>query len=134
MKIKTMLASLAAVSMLTACEDLFEDGSLQPDGSKPSLTVNNPSNNQAVTIAQGLRVNITAIDKDKVKDIDFVLQSQASEKKSFIKFTTFPQNNVVEFDTTLSMAGIAPGTYNLIIKATDNRTNVTTQEVAVNVK
>lgn len=128
-----MLASLAAVAMLTACEDLFEDGSLQPDGSKPSLTVNNPSSNQTISASQGLRVNITAVDKDEVKDIDFVVKGVTAEK-SLINFKKFPQKKVVEFDTTLVINGIAPGDYTLVVSATDNRTNLSQQEVKFKVK
>ncbi|MDX5420635.1 MAG: Ig-like domain-containing protein [Hymenobacteraceae bacterium] len=133
MRLRTMLASLAAVAMLTACEDLFEDGSLQPDGSKPSLTVNNPSSNQTISASQGLRVNITAVDKDEVKDIDFVVKGVTAEK-SLINFKKFPQKKVVEFDTTLVINGIAPGDYTLVVSATDNRTNLSQQEVKFKVK
>ncbi|ARS34427.1 hypothetical protein CA264_02645 [Pontibacter actiniarum] len=128
-----MLASMVAVCMLTACEDLFENGSLKPDGSTPSLTVNNPSKNQSVSAATGLRVNITAVDKDKFQDIEFTLEGQNAEK-SVLNFKKFPQKNVVEFDTTVNVTGIAPGVYTLKVSATDKRTNVSIQEVLVNVK
>ncbi|RIJ34435.1 hypothetical protein [Pontibacter oryzae] len=133
MKIKAMLASMVAVCMLTACEDLFEDGSMQPDGSNPSLTVNNPSNNQAVTATSGLRVNVTAVDKDKFNEINFVLTSQNSDK-AVVSFKKLSDKNVVVVDTTLNMTGVAPGAYTLKISATDKRTNLSEQNVLVNVK
>ncbi|WP_068838959.1 hypothetical protein [Pontibacter akesuensis] len=131
MRLKTMLAALAAVGMLTACEDIFEDGNMQPDGSKPSVVVNSPSSNQAINVAQGLLVNISAVDKDKVKDLDIVLQSQEEEQNTLISFSTTPDKNVVEFDSVVSVQGVKPGRYNLIITATDYRTNQTVQEVPV---
>jgi len=123
-----MLASLVAVCMLTACEDLFENGSLRPDGSTPSLTINNPSTNQVVVASQGLRVNITAVDKDHVRDIDFTLKGRGAET-ALISFKKFPGKRIVEFDTTLTGSSMAPGAYTLVIKATDKRTNVSQQEV-----
>ncbi|AKD03863.1 Ig-like domain-containing protein [Pontibacter korlensis] len=133
MKFRTMLASLVAVVTFTACEDIFEGGSLQPDGSTPSLTINNPGKNQAITAAGGLRVNITAVDKDDVEQINFTLKGETAEK-AVLSFSTKPQKRVVEFDTTVNVGGIAPGTYKLQILATDKRTNQTTQEITVNVK
>ncbi|MCX2741070.1 Ig-like domain-containing protein [Pontibacter anaerobius] len=133
MKLRTMLASLVAVVMFTACEDIFEGGDLQPDGSNPSLTINNPSKNQSVTATSGLRVNITAVDKDNVERLNVALQGEEAEK-AVINFSTEPGRKVVEYDTTLSVAGIAPGVYKLLISATDKRANLSTQEVTVNVK
>ncbi len=126
---------MAAVSSLalTSCEDLFENGSLQPDGSKPSITVNNPSNNQTVTATNGLRVNITAVDKDQFKGIDFVVKAGAGEKP-LVNFTKFADKAVLEFDTLLTSSNFMPGSYTLIVTATDKRTNVTVQEVKFNVK
>ncbi len=133
MKLRTMLASLGAVAMLTACEDIFEGGSMQPDGSTPSLTINNPGKNQAITAVGGLRVNITAVDKDEVNYLEFTLKGESAEK-AVLNFDTKPGKKVVEFDTTLNISGIAPGTYKLQVAASDKRTNLSTQEVTVNVK
>ncbi|WP_276497334.1 hypothetical protein [Pontibacter litorisediminis] len=133
MKLKSMLASLAAVATLTACEDIFEGGSLQPDGSTPSLTINNPGKSQAITAAGGLRVNVTAVDKDNVENLSVVLRGETAEK-AVINFSTQPSKKVVEFDTTLNVSGIAPGAYKLVVSATDKRTNLSTQEVTVTVK
>ncbi|TPE44538.1 hypothetical protein FJM65_09995 [Pontibacter mangrovi] len=118
--------------MLTACEDIFEGGSLQPDGSVPSLTVNNPGKNQKITASGGLRVNITAVDKDDVDYIDFTLRGETAEKP-VVSFRTSPEERIVEFDTTLNVSGIAPGVYKLKVAATDKRTNLSVQEVTVNV-
>ncbi len=128
-----MLVSVVAVSMLTACEDLFEDGSLQPDGSKPSLTINNPSNNQTINTSQGLRLSVTAVDKDLVKDIEFTVSGLNSETVLF-KFKKFPERNVIDFDTTVAISGITPGVYKLQVSATDKRTNLEQQEVKFTVK
>lgn len=133
MKLKTILASLAAVAVLASCEDIFEGGSLQPDGSTPSLTINNPSKNQKVTATTGLRVNITAVDKDNVENLTFTLRGEGSER-AVINFSTKPGRKVVEFDTTLNVSGVAPGTYELAVSATDKRTNLTVQQVPVLVK
>ncbi|WP_460922609.1 hypothetical protein [Pontibacter brevis] len=128
MKLKTMLASMAAVCMLTACEDLFEDGSLQPDGSVPSLKVNSPTKNPTVTAEQGLQVYVTVVDKDKVNSIDFQVLG-ANGEKPLIDFSKQPNKTVVEFDTLVSLRGIVPGTYTLKISAKDMRTNVKAEEV-----
>ncbi|OKL38458.1 Ig-like domain-containing protein [Pontibacter flavimaris] len=133
MKLKTLLASMVAVVTFTACEDIFEGGSLQPDGSTPSLTINNPGKNQAITAAGGLRVNITAVDKDNVENLNFTLRGETAEK-AVLNFSMQPGKRVVEFDTTVNVSGIAPGTYKLVVAATDKRTNLSTKEVTVNVK
>ncbi|NDK56582.1 Ig-like domain-containing protein [Pontibacter fetidus] len=131
MKLKTMLAALFAIAALTGCEDLFEDGSMQPDGSKPSLTINNPTNNQAVNQSQGLRVYVTAVDKDAVKTMEFKVMGAET---SLINFNKVSEKNVVEFDTLVSVANLAPGTYQLNVKATDGRTNVSEQQVNFTVR
>jgi hypothetical protein len=133
MKLKTILASMVAVCLLSSCDDLFEDTSMQPDGSNPSLTVSNPTNNQTLLASQGLRIKITAVDKDKLNDIDFKVKS-ASGEGAFLDFKKFPEKTVVEFDTTVALSGVAPGTYSLLISATDNRTNNTLQEVKFTVR
>ena len=131
MKLKTMLAAMFAIAALTSCEDLFEEGSMQPDGSKPSLTINNPTNNQSVNQAQGLRVYVTAVDKDAVKTMEFKVMGAET---SLISFNKASEKNVVEFDTLVSVANLAPGTYQLNVKATDGRTNVSEQQVNFTVK
>ena len=131
MKLKTMLAAMFAIAALTSCEDLFEEGSMQPDGSKPSLTINNPTNNQSVNQAQGLRVYVTAVDKDAVKTMEFKVMGAET---SLINFNKVSEKNVVEFDTLVSTSNLAPGTYQLRVKATDGRTNVSEQEVNFTVK
>ncbi|MEJ8803329.1 hypothetical protein [Pontibacter sp. H249] len=133
MKLKTMLASVLAVSLLTACEDLFEDGSMQPDGSKPSLTINNPTKNQSVTAAQGLRLNVTVVDKDEVKDLEFIVKAVNAET-NIVKFKKFPARNVVSFDTTVALNGISPGEYKLQVLATDKRTNLEQKEINFTLK
>lgn len=115
-----------AVAALTGCEDLFEDGSMQPDGSKPSLTINNPTNNQSVNQTQGLRIYVTAVDKDAVKNMEFKV---IGAETNFISFNKASEKNVIEFDTLVSTTNLAPGTYQLHVKATDGRTNVSEQQV-----
>ncbi|GAB3199796.1 hypothetical protein K0O23_13335 [Pontibacter aydingkolensis] len=119
--------------MLTACEDLFEDGSMQADGSKPSLTINNPSNNQSISTTQGLRVNVTVVDKDLVKDLQFTVKGVNSET-ALVTFSKFPERNVVEFDTTIALNNVSPGEYKLQVAATDKRTNLEQKEVLFTVK
>lgn len=128
-----MLAAMAAVCSLTACEDLFEDGSLQPDGSKPSLTVNNPTKNQTITSTTGLQVYVTVVDKDQVESINVSVLSAGGESP-VIDFNEAPHKTVVEYDTLLALSGIAPGTYTLKISATDKRTNLTETQVPFTVK
>lgn len=124
---------MAAVCLLTACEDVFEDDSLQPDGSVPSVKVNSPTKNPTVTAAQGLQVYVTVVDKDKVDKLDFqVLGSQG--EKPLIDFSKKPNKAVVEFDTLVSLKGIVPGTYTLKISAKDMRTNSTEEEVKFTVE
>lgn len=133
MKLKTILASLLVVSMLTSCEDLFEDGSLQPDGSNPSLTVHAPTNNQSVTAAQGMNLDVTIVDKDLVKELEVSVVGDNAES-TLLSFKKYPVKNVVELDTLISFTGVAPGAYTLKIKATDRRTNVEQQEIKFTVK
>jgi hypothetical protein len=122
---------MLAVVALTGCEDLFEDGSLQPDGSKPSLSINNPTSNQSVNQGQGLRIFITAVDKDAVKNLEFRV---AGNETSFLNFNKVPNRNVIEFDTTVTTDNLAPGTYQLHVRATDGRTNVSEQQVNFTIK
>lgn len=133
MKFKTMLASMAAVCLFTACEDLFEDGSLQPDGSMPSLKINNPSLNQTITPSQGLPVYITVVDKDQVESINLSVSSPGAESP-LVDFNMAPLKTVVEFDTLVSMSGAVPGTYTLKITAKDKRTNLSVKEISFTVK
>ena len=128
-----MLASLVAVGALTACEDLFEDGSMQPDGSKPSLTINNPSNNQSISTSQGLRMSVTVVDKDQVKDLEFTVKGVNAES-TLLTFRKTPERSVVEFDTTVAINGVTPGEYKLLVSATDKRTNLASKEVNFTVK
>ncbi|MFD2513538.1 hypothetical protein ACFSRY_06650 [Pontibacter locisalis] len=133
MKLKTILFSLLTVSALTACEDLFEDGSMQPDGSTPSVTVHAPSNNQSVVASQGMQLDVTIVDKDLVKELDVTVKGENAES-ALMNFKRYPAKNVVEVDTLLSFTGVAPGAYTLYIKATDRRTNVEQQEIKFTVK
>jgi hypothetical protein len=133
MKFKTMLASFGAVALLTACEDVFEDGSLQPDGSTPALIVRNPTDNQVVTKSDGLQVELTASDKDKVKELQVRVRDIRGDA-DFINFTTFPDKKILEFDTVLSASALRKGDYTMTINVTDFRTNVTSQEVAFSVE
>ena len=131
MKLKTMLAAMLAIVALTSCEDLFEEGDMQPDGSKPSLTINKPTNNQAVSQTQGLRLHVTAVDKDIVKSVEFNVNGAETTLLSFKKLS---EKNVVDFDTLVSVQNLAPGTYQLKVRATDGRTNVSEQEVNLVIK
>ena len=133
MKLRTVLASLVAVAMLTACEDLFEDGSLQPDGSKPSLTVKNPSKAQLLTQGNGLRIVATIVDKDKVKELQVRVRDVGGDA-DLVNFTALSDKKILEFDTLLAVPGIKPGDYTLTINATDYRTNVASEEVGFKVK
>lgn len=118
---------------LTSCEDLFEDGTLKPDGSNPSLTINKPTNNQTILATNGLRVNITAVDKDKFNDVTFQVVSTANEK-SVVSFHKATESSIMEFDTLLTTQNFTPGNYKLSITATDKRTNVTVQEIKFSVR
>lgn len=133
MKIKTMLASLVAVVSMTACEDLFEDGSLQPDGSSPSVTINKPTSNQSVAQAEGLRVSVTTVDKDKVKDLEVIVKGVGNERV-LVNFKKFPDKDVMEFDTLMALPNAVAGDYTLYVNATDYRTNTTRQEVNFTVR
>lgn len=119
---------MAAVCLLSACEDVFEDNSLQPDGSVPSVKVNSPTKNRTVTAAQGLQVYVTVVDKDKINKLDFQVLGAQGEKP-LIDFSKKPNKAVVEFDTLVSLKGIVPGTYTLKISAKDMRTNLTEEQV-----
>ncbi|MBD1395553.1 hypothetical protein H9Q13_00105 [Pontibacter sp. JH31] len=133
MKLKTWLASLAAISFMTACEDLFEDGSLQPDGSKPNLTVKNPTANQTLATSKELRIKLTATDKDKIKALE-VRVHELGGNAELVNFTTFPDKKILEVDTLLTVPGLRTGEYMLTISATDFRTNVASKEVGFKVK
>ncbi|MCJ8167500.1 Ig-like domain-containing protein [Pontibacter sp. E15-1] len=133
MKFKTAFAAMAAICLLSSCEDLFEEGNLQPDGSKPSLTINNPTVNQNITTSQGLKVYVTVVDKDEVENINFSVSGVQGEK-ALLDFTVAPHKTVVEFDTLVALDNITPGSYTLKISAKDKRTNLIEKEVAFNVK
>lgn len=124
---------MAAVCLLTACEDLFEDGSMKPDGSSPSLTVKNPTQNQTISTTQGLQVYITVVDKDEVDTINFNVQSPGAESP-LVDFDMMPHKTVVEFDTLMSLEGIVPGSYILKITAKDKRTNLSAKEIPFTVE
>ncbi|WP_089321029.1 Ig-like domain-containing protein [Pontibacter ummariensis] len=133
MKLKTVPAALAAILTLTACEDLFESGNLEPDGSVPSLTVNTPTNNQTASIGQGLTIDVTVVDKDQVSNLDFVVAGSSGENE-LIHFVTKPGKTVVEYDTLVSLQNFEPGKYTLLISAQDRRTNQSLKEVKFNVQ
>lgn len=133
MKFTKLLASAVMVVSMTACEDVFEDGSLQPDGSKPALTIRNPTNNQKITKGAGLRVKLTASDKDKVKELQVRVRAVGGDA-DYINFTTMPDKKILEYDTLLNANELPLGDYTLTINATDFRTNVSTGEVAFTVK
>lgn len=124
---------MVLVVSLTACEDVFEDGSLQPDGSKPALTIRNPTKNQKLSKSSGLRVKLTASDKDKVKELHVRVRAVGGDA-DHINFTTFPDKKILEFDTLLSTNALHEGDYTLMIQATDFRTNVASGEVSFSVK
>lgn len=133
MKFTKLLASAVMVVSLAACEDVFEDGSLQPDGSKPALTIRNPTKNQVLTKSSGLRVKLTASDKDKVKELQVRVRSVNGDADYF-NFTTLPDKKILEFDTLLNATELPKGDYTLSINATDFRTNVSSAEVLFSVK
>lgn len=133
MKIKSILASLGVLLMLTSCEDLFEDGSLQPDGSVPYLVVNAPSNSQSLRSGEQLRISVTASDKDSVSSMRFTVKG-ASAETPLVDFTKVLRKRVVEFDTLVSMGNASPGTYSLSVDATDRKTNRALKEVSVTVR
>lgn len=133
MKFTKLLASAVMVVSLTACEDVFEEGSLQPDGSKPALTIRNPTKNQVLAKSSGLRVKLTASDKDKVKELHVRVRAVNGDA-DYINFTTLPDKKILEFDTLLSATELPQGNYTLTINATDYRTNVSFSEVLFSVK
>lgn len=133
MKFKLLLATAVASVSLTACEDLFEDGSLQPDGSTPYLVIHTPTKMQALSKASGLRLKYSVSDKDMVKEIQVqVRESEAGT--DYIQYTTQPQKKWHDVDTLLSTGHLRQGTYTLRIQATDFRTNVASEEVTFTVK
>lgn len=131
MNIRTLLAPLGvALFMLTSCENLFEEDSLKPDGSNPSVVINTPSSNQTINASQGLRVNVTATDKDNIQNISLTVK-RSEDDYNLVSFNKIQDKRVVEFDTTVVLSGFTPGTYTLLIDATDKRTNYTLKEVKV---
>jgi hypothetical protein len=125
MKFKTILASMLAIVALSGCDDLLEEDNMGPDGSNPSLTINNPTNNQSVSQTKGLRIYVTAVDKDAVK-VDVAVKGHET---NFITYSKVSRKNVVDFDTLVSVENLAPGTYQLVVRATDGRTNVSEEQV-----
>ncbi|MFD2245540.1 hypothetical protein [Pontibacter ruber] len=133
MKFKAVLASAFAMLSLTACEDLFEGGSLQPDGSKPDLVIKAPMSNQSFTKAQGVPLILSIVDKDEVKDLEVIIKSANSETE-LTRFHLPTEKSVVELDTILTAASYVAGTYNLTVNVTDKRTNFSTKQVQFVVK
>ena len=78
-------------------------------------------------------MNVTAVDKDKFKEITFLVKGGSGEK-SLIDFQKSADKHVLELDTLLSLDSFMPGDYTLSISATDKRTNVTVQEVKFSVR
>lgn len=130
---KTMLASMVAVVALTACEDLFEDGSLQPDGSKPNLIIRNPTKNQVLIQSNSLHIKLSASDKDKVKELQVRVRDVGGDA-DWVNFKTFPDEKIMDLDTVVTVNGMRPGDYTLFIDATDYRTNVASSQVNFKVK
>jgi hypothetical protein len=133
MKFKTNFASLGVLLMLTSCEDLLEDGSLQPDGSVPYVVVNAPTNSHSLQAGKEMRISITASDKDSVDYVHFTVKESSAEKP-VVDFKMVLNKRVVEFDTLVSMSDAGPGTYTLAVDAADKRTNRTLREVTVTVR
>ena len=134
MKLKSLLASMLAIVMLTSCEDIFEDG-MKPDGSKPYVTVNAPTTNHSFTKANGVAVNLTIVDKDNVKDLNVqILDANGNGEAPIIEFTKRFDKNVVVLDTLVGQDQIMPGSYKLSITAKDKRTNIEKKEITFKVK
>ncbi|MBB6612587.1 hypothetical protein H7F15_16200 [Pontibacter sp. Tf4] len=131
MKLKTTVAAMFAIAVLTGCEDLFEEGDMQPDGSKPSLTINAPTINQNVQQTQGLRIFITGFDKDLVKTLRFTVKQNETDVLSFERAL---DKKAFEYDTTIAMSNASAGTYQLLVRAVDGRTNVAEQKVSFTVR
>jgi hypothetical protein len=133
MKFKLLLAMGVAVASLTACEDLFEDGSLQPDGSHPYLVIHAPTKSQALSKAAGIRLKFSVSDKDKVKEVQVrVRESEAGT--DVVQYTTEPGKSWVDTDTLLLAGKLRAGYYTLTVQATDFRTNVSADTVSFTVK
>lgn len=124
---------MVAVVALTACEDLFEDGSLQPDGSKPNLIIRNPTKNQVLIQSNSLHIKLSASDKDKVKELQVRVRDVGGDA-DWVNFKTFPDEKIMDLDTVVTVNGMRPGDYTLFIDATDYRTNVASSQVNFKVK
>jgi hypothetical protein len=133
MNFKILLVGVLAVASLTACEDLFEDGSLQPDGSKPYLIIRNPTQNQILAKSGGLRVKLTATDKDKLKELQVIVRDNGAGV-DYINYSTFPDHKILEIDTVLNISELKQGDYTLQINATDFRTNEASTEIPFSVR
>ncbi|HEY4651554.1 MAG TPA: Ig-like domain-containing protein [Pontibacter sp.] len=131
MKLKSMFAAMLAVAALTGCEEVFEDGNMQPDGSKPNITIKAPTTNQAITKTQGLRIFLSAFDKDEVKELEFTVKGGET---NLLSFGRAMHKTAFEFDTTVAVSTLSSGTYQLLVRATDGRTNVSEQQVSFTVK
>ncbi|WP_125185457.1 hypothetical protein [Botryobacter ruber] len=132
MKLKSILATMLAVVMLTSCEDIFEDG-MKPDGSKPYVTVNAPTANHSFTKANGVAVSLSVVDKDDVKDL-IVQISDLNGEAPIVDFTKHFNKNVAILDTLVAQNQLMPGSYKLSITAKDKRSNVQKQEITFKVK
>ncbi|WP_187261554.1 hypothetical protein [Pontibacter beigongshangensis] len=132
MKLNTLMASLAAILMLSSCEDIFEDSSL-PDGSKPDIRIASPTANRSYLVEHGFPVKLTVVDKDQIKSLTIVVKGSNGEP-ALVNIVKTPDVKVLELDTLIHQPSFVPGTYLLEVTATDSRTNIFTKEVSFNMK
>ncbi|RAU81722.1 Ig-like domain-containing protein [Pontibacter arcticus] len=133
MPLKTFLFFVAGLLALSSCSDLFDENNLKPDGSKPSVMIISPTNNQAISKNDGLHIAVSAVDKDEFKAISFTIAG-AKDAKEHVKFNKAEAKSRLAFDTVIAVNALKPGAYTLLINAIDKRTNQATQEVKFSVR
>jgi hypothetical protein len=136
MKFRSMTVAFAVLTMV-GCKNVFEDNDVKVDGSTPFHTSISPAENGVYSASQPFKIESNFTDKDQVSEIDVEmirLASSSTESKSVVKFKRLPQIINYKLDTTLAANSLAPGNYQMIIRAKDKRTNEGKKEFRVSVQ
>ncbi|KAA9345903.1 hypothetical protein [Adhaeribacter soli] len=126
-----------AVLTMVGCKNIFEDNDLKVDGSTPYQVGLAPAANSTYQASEPFKISSEVTDKDNVAEVEVNLVRLASDAKgseNVVNFKRFPDNKAFKLDTTLAPNSLAPGQYQLIIRAKDKRTNEGTKEVMFSVQ
>lgn len=93
-----------------------------PDTTKPTISITSPANNANVTAGGSVNVTANAQDNVAISKVEFYLGGQLKDTKQ----------PPAAFSTSISLAGLAPGTYAIDAMAYDTSNN-TTSATTINI-